>query len=147
MLNKVAHIRRDEELDMLAILTEKTPNNQIGMSTQADTNLILIVGRGIWTKAVLASHFSQLDHALQSKRRRFPTTRILCDVSERGEQSPEILEAIRTGSGQLYSATDRLVLVTSSSLMKMQLRQQFEHDNIAYFVSVETAKTWLDAYQ
>jgi len=147
MLNRVAYIRQDDELDMLATLSENTPDNQIGVSTQADSNLILIVGRGVWTKPVLAAHFSQLDHALQSKRRRFQNTRILCDVSERAEQTPEILEVIRIGTLDLYTATDRLALVTASSLMKMQLRQQFDHNNIAYFVSVETAKTWLDAYQ
>lgn len=146
MLNRVTVDRQDTELDALAALQEKTPNDQILVYSPQESNLVLISGRGKWTKGVLAAHFTQLHHILQSKRRRFPTTRILCDVRERGDQTPEILEEIRVNTTQLYGPADRLAIVTSSSLMKMTLRQQMDHKNIQFFISIETAKTWLDAY-
>ncbi|QUT07433.1 STAS/SEC14 domain-containing protein [Sphingobium phenoxybenzoativorans] len=147
MLSRIAEDKRDEELDLLESLREKTPDGQISILTEVHSNLILIVGRGVWTSAVIAAHFSQLEHALQSKRRQFGAARLLCDVRDRGEQPPDIVEEIRLGATLQLKGDDRMAVVTNSSLMKMHLRQELGRDRMQFFMSIETAKIWLDAYR
>jgi hypothetical protein len=146
MLNHI-EITQDEELVQLARLHQTTSANQLGISTEPHSNLILIVGKGLWTSAILAAHFREMGGILLAKRERFATTRVLCDTRDQAEQTQAMLNEMREGAMLIYKPTDRVATVAGSSLIKRRFRQEFSHPNAEYFVSVETAKMWLDAYR
>jgi hypothetical protein len=146
MLNH-SEITQDEELVQLARLHQATLAHQLAISTEPDSNLVLIVGKGLWTPAILAAHFREMGGILLAKRERFATTRVICDIRDQAAQTQTMLNEMREGTMRIYKPTDRVATVTGSSLIKRQLRQEFSHPNAEYFVSVETAKMWLDAYR
>ncbi len=136
----------DPELAQLATLRDTTPGNGIALATHPDSNLITIFGQGLWTPATIAAHFRQMERAMNDMRARYAATRILCDIRFQLVQPQEIVESIRDGIERLYTPADRLATVVGSSLVKMQLRRQLARANAQYFISVDAAKTWLDAH-
>lgn len=144
---KIERPEREDELAQLARLNLLTPDNQIALSTEPDSNLIVIFGRGLWTPEVLVHHFREMEAAFASKRGRFLTTRVLCDIREQSVQPDAIVEQIREGIERIYTPVDRLATVASSSLVKMQLRRQLGRMNAQYFMSIEAAITWLNAFE
>lgn len=136
---------QDESVIELDDLRALTPDGKISVWTWPDSSLILICGRGIWTPAVLAAHVRVLGDMIATKRMRFTSTRVLIDLRDQGEQSPEVLAEMRAAVDRCYTPADRLAIVVRSSLMKMVARNRFGRDNSEYFVSVDAARTWLNA--
>jgi len=136
---------QDEGVTELEDLRAFTPDGQISVWTWPESNLILIYGCGVWTQDVLAAHFRVIRDVFATKRARFSSTRVLCDLRDQGDQPPEVVAEIRAGIDRCYTSADRLATVVSSSLMKMVVRNRFGRDNSEYFVSVDAARTWLNA--
>jgi hypothetical protein len=136
----------EDERSRFARLRERAPAHGIVIADRAESNLVMVVGRGRWGSEMLVGHFREIDSVLRAKRARFGSARILCDLRDQAVHSPEILDQLRTGIARTYLPTDRVAALVASSLAKMELRQRYNGSSGQFFTSIDAAWIWLDAY-
>jgi hypothetical protein len=99
--------------------------------------------RGFWQTADAAAYFDHLARFINAARRRFGAAKVLVNRRENSVQSAEVAELMRAANARLYRPTDRLAIVTGSSLLLMQMRRLFSHPGSRAFLSLEEAEAWL----
>jgi hypothetical protein len=69
----------------------------------------------------------------------------LVDASQAQVQVPEMLKDLRSSNPQQVSARDRIAIIVSSSLVKMQFRRNVRDSeaSVAFFTSPDEAETWI----
>jgi hypothetical protein len=71
--------------------------------------------------------------------------RAIIDAREAVIQNPESVERIRVGTPEIYVSGDRVAMLVSNSLVKMQLRRVVDERTHELFMSANAATTWLGA--
>jgi urease gamma subunit len=110
------------------------------------TRFIRITGVGFWTPAEIDTHFDELGDLIARMRQVRTDVRILVDLRESGVQSPETIARISARITDAYRDGDRIAMVLSSSLAKMQMKRAIQNLQHEMFVSPKAAEQWLMAY-
>ena len=81
--------------------------------------------------------------ALARSRRRFGSVRMLVLSVDSVIQSAEVMEAVREDTAWMSDPDDRMAIVISSSLARMQAARTFGTDRQRAFATEAEARTWL----
>ena len=103
---------------------------------------------GFFDLPTLRDHFA--DNAAVVKRWRATgrPIRVLINAVDLKPHSPEGQACVQDATGRIYRPGDRVAILVSSSLVKMQMRRALSHGEILnFFISENAAVTWLDARQ
>jgi hypothetical protein len=110
------------------------------------TRFISITGTGFWSPAEIDDHFDELRDLIERMRTVRSDVRILVDLRESGAQSPETIVRISARIAAAYRDGDRIAMVLSSSLAKLQMKRAIQNLQHEMFVSPKAAEQWLMAY-
>ena len=103
---------------------------------------VKVFGQGFCDQQMIDLFLAQLKAAIAAQRRTGPV-RVLADGRELLAQSAEVVDRMQRETGRLYRAGDRVAVLVSSALFKMQLQRSVRDDFRRLFVSEEEARTWL----
>lgn len=109
-----------------------------------DGRIIQIEGKGFYVEADVRRHFDTL--AIIIARRRQSKRRViaLVDLREAATQSATISKIITDETNRLYSdPTDRVAIVVSTMLLKLQLERVHKQQGFSIFTSVDDATAFL----
>ena len=74
--------------------------------------------------------------------------RVLINAVDLKPHSPEGQACVQDATGRIYQAGDKVAVLVSSSLVKMQMRRALSRGEILnFFISESAALTWLDVQQ
>ena len=113
---------------------------------EASSGLIRVIGRGQWSSEKVQRHFVDLGQLIAERRRAEAPVLVLVDVRDSLVQQAETVERIARAMTSVYQESDRVAVVVSSSLLKMQLKRLGNIAKVEFFVSMNAARTWLTAY-
>lgn len=103
---------------------------------------------GFFDLPTLRDHFA--DNAAVVKRWRIAgrPIRVLINAVDLRPHSPEGKACVQEATSRIYRPGDRVAILVSSSLVKMQMRRALSRGEILnFFISENAAVTWLDALQ
>jgi hypothetical protein len=103
-------------------------------------------GEGFWSMKQTTDHFRRwVDcvRTIQSTRLR---VRIVADLRRSQTQSREVADFLRQALEGIYRPKDRIAMVVSNSLVKMQMRRLLASDIREYFLSPAEAEAWLATF-
>ncbi len=107
--------------------------------------LIRVKSTGLCTPEQADLHFINLQAAAGRMRRKIGHVRALVDLRDRPLQSPATLAKVQSGTESAFVEGDRVAVLLSSSLAKMQLKDHLSaHHQL--FLSEHAALTWLRAF-
>jgi hypothetical protein len=106
--------------------------------------LIMIVGIGFWNEGCLDEHFATLRTLIARRRLSTPSVRGLVDLRASAVQRPSMIEGIRENAHSIWQPQDRVAIVVSSSLSKLQMNRLASDDTYRIFDSVGEALSWLE---
>lgn len=69
------------------------------------------------------AHFSHLTALLEEQRRCLGRARVIMDTSSAQTQSAEVAQLMRSGTGRIYADDDRVAVIATSSLLKVQIKR------------------------
>jgi hypothetical protein len=121
-----------------------TEHFQIDIDDAAE--IIRVAGYGFWTIEILDRHFDRLRSAIAGRRSQWRAIRVLVNLQKAEIQPAEVIERIDARTRQIYDPGDRVAIVVTSSLAKLQMRRgitRLQHD---FFISEHAAVTWLRAH-
>jgi len=105
---------------------------------------IMVVGIGFWNETVLDEHFSTLRNLIARQRLLTPTVCGLIDLRASAVQRPSMIENIRANAHNIWSREDRVALVVSSQLGKLQMDRVARDHSFRIFDSIAEALSWLE---
>lgn len=108
--------------------------------------IIGVVGRGFWDTALVTAHFADLGSHIARVRAPAMPVRVLVDLRGAPPQRPEVTTIVRQATLALYRPADRVAVVVESSLVKIQMRRILDCSKMTFFISIDAARTWLNAY-
>ena len=119
-----------------------------GLTIGADRRLgtIRIHGHGFWSPAIVDAHFDELRVFLVPYRRGQRAMRMIVDLRTASVQSPETIERMTAGIRTVTETPDRIAVLVSSSLAKVQMRRVIGGSNHEFFLSPDAAAKWVEAY-
>jgi hypothetical protein len=106
-------------------------------------NLIRVVGRGRWSLAYFDQHIRSVEEAVRHARHQHGFVRLLMDLRGATVQTREVSERMTEVRRTLYKPLDRLGLVLSVGVMKLQIEDEPRQAITAYFTEPESAEAWL----
>ncbi|QIG81395.1 hypothetical protein [Stakelama tenebrarum] len=109
--------------------------------------VIRTVASGLWEREKLLIHFSRIRRMIEQVRARGEQVLVLRDLRNAETQPPEIAQLVNIEGRRCFADADRLAVLTSSSLLKMQMKRAVSHSRAAFFLSPNAAMTWLTAYR
>jgi len=98
---------------------------------------------GFWTLADVDSCATEMRPYLVAARRTAKRVLVLCDARNFPVQSLQVAAAFRDMELNMGAMRDRLAMVVSSALLKMQGQRSFDASPTAYFCSMDEAEAWL----
>jgi hypothetical protein len=110
------------------------------------SGIIVVTGKGVWSPDCMDEHFAALAYWVEDRRARSQAVKVLVDLRGSGAQSAETMERIGIGAMTLYQDGDRVALLVTNSLAKLQMRRVIRTNQHQFFVSPSAARQWLDAY-
>lgn len=108
------------------------------------TGIVHCCIKGLLTAPILDEYERLLGKAATLARRHTPNVLFLFDSSEASPQPPEIVERLRVFGQAVRKPEDRLAVVVTSMLVKMQAdrtMKAFAHEQV--FKTVAQAEAWL----
>jgi hypothetical protein len=120
--------------------------NGFRLDLDEEAGVILVYGAGFWTLESLNSHFDALRLVVDRRRASGDKIKVLVDLREASVQNSDVTAAISLRTSEIYAVEDRVAIVVSSSLAKLQMRRSVHRVQHEFFISQQAAKTWLNAY-
>ena len=115
-----------------------------GFSFEADD-----IGRikiwGFWTIEIADAYFQHLTLFLQAHRSIGSGASILIDLTGADTQAQTVIKRTEEGNISAFDNHDRVAIVTSSSLLKMQIGRTGVGSSTKVFASSDDALAWLRA--
>lgn len=113
------------------------------ISIDRSRRLLTVTLRGFWQRDGIALYWKQFDVAIKPLRGAGP---ILClvDASDFAIQSAHILAYYERVSEGSRLDIDRIAIVTTSTLSKLQLAKLFPRRHLQQFCDRAAAATWLE---
>lgn len=100
----------------------------------------------LWSPEDIDRHFDRLATVIDEQRRAGQQVRVLVDLRAAPPQPTETLARIGTRTVTTYRPGDRVAIVVTSSLAKMQMRDIMRSGDNALFLSADAARLWLHAF-
>jgi hypothetical protein len=100
---------------------------------------------GTWGDIDVHRYFAESEHEVKKVRALAPTLRFLGDLRDAQIDVDEAGERVSKNMQRLFRPGDRVALVVRSSLEKARLRQTVNCERVNFFLSVDSARMWLDA--
>jgi hypothetical protein len=97
---------------------------------------------GFWNADTLDMYFADLDRCLHRYRTKGHGVIIISDGRDCSVQSAEIMDKSREIAKGMFMPGDRVALVVSSALNKIQARRSYSGEVFQTFTSIEAAETW-----
>jgi len=98
---------------------------------------------GFWTLADVKACATDMRPYLTAAKNAAGPVLVLCDARKFPVQSPEVASAFRQMELEMGAMRDRMAIVVSSTLVKMQGQRSLDASPIEYFSSIEQAEAWL----
>lgn len=117
------------------------------VSHDDESGLITCMCQGFLTVADVYHYQIELKNAVPRSRARFGYVRILVLSLDSCIQSTEVMEAVGKARCPMSDPRDRMAVVVSSSLAKMQAARVIASDQERTFLSKSEAMAWLMADQ
>jgi hypothetical protein len=117
-----------------------------GYTIQEDDRCGIIRMRvyGFFDIPTLERHFAENDAVVRRWRTHGRLIRVLIEAVELLPHSPEGQACVQASTARIYAPGDRVAVLVSSSLVKMQMRRALRQgDLIDFFVSEKAAMAWL----
>lgn len=121
------------------------PESDLVSWIEPGSGLIRIVGRGQWSEAQVAVHFTALRNLLQQRRATGEPVRVMIDLRESDVQDLTIMDRISDARATLYTPQERVATIVESSTLRAQLKTGDTRENRAFFLSPTAARIWLNA--
>jgi hypothetical protein len=110
--------------------------------------VIVIRVEGFFDLPSLRSHFAENAAVVKRWRAANRPIRVLIDAVNLKPHSPESQACVQDATGRIYQPGDRVAILVSSSLVKMQMRRALSGGEILkFFICKSAALTWLDIQQ
>jgi hypothetical protein len=122
-----------------------TPASVIMVQYDAEAQIMRLHSRGFLEPVEIDRCFVDAAKILGMMRTTGIPVRALIDAREAVIQSPASAERIRVGTRQIYLPGDRVAMLVSNSLVKMQLRRVVDGRTHELFMSENAAMVWLRA--
>ncbi|MBM6578263.1 hypothetical protein KCP91_17900 [Microvirga sp. SRT01] len=111
-------------------------------------SVILIHVEGFFDLPTLRDHFAENAAVVKRWRAADRPIRVLINAVDLKPHSPEGQACVQDATGRIYQAGDKVAVLVSSSLVKMQMRRALSRGDILnFFISESAALTWLDVQQ
>lgn len=111
------------------------------------TGIVGVSGHGAWSEAVVRHHFAELARLLQSIRARGEPVLVLVDLRAAEHQAPHIAALVEQLASTTHAPDDRVAIMASSSLVKLQMKRAAAQSQREFFLSMNAALTWLTAWR
>ncbi|QQV77395.1 hypothetical protein H5J25_00725 [Sphingomonas aliaeris] len=109
---------------------------------------IFINVSGFFDLSTLRDHFANNAAVVKRWRAAGRPIRVLINAVDLKPHSPEGQACVQDATSRIYRPGDRVAILVSSSLVKMQMRRALSRGEILnFFISENAAVTWLDALQ
>jgi hypothetical protein len=106
-----------------------------------------MVVEGFFDMGTLSRHFADNADFVRRWRAMGRSIRVLIDAANLLPHSAEGQALVQQSTQRIYVPGDRVAVIVSSNLVKMQMRRALSQDQIInFFVSDSAAMTWLMAY-
>jgi hypothetical protein len=110
--------------------------------------VILIRVEGFFDLPTLRGHFAENAAVVRRWRAADRPIRVLINAVNLKPHSPEGQACVQDATGRIYQPGDRVAILVSSSLVKMQMRRALSRGEILnFFICKNEALTWLDVQQ
>jgi hypothetical protein len=119
---------------------------RIAAHYDARSRIVRVIPEGIWTDEIMTRHFDELRSLFARSRAENGRVRVLSDMRGAGVQQQGITRRINDFADQYHEAHDRLAVIVSSSIVKLQIRRIVTKCPTEAFLSPSAAETWLLAY-
>jgi hypothetical protein len=118
-------------------------NGDLSFTIDERAALVCVTGRGIWSAERTATHFNNLDKALQRMRQQRGGARVLVDLREASVQTVETAQVMKQCTGRIYRDVDRVAVVCATALLALQIKHSAQVPDLATFLQVEPARAWV----
>lgn len=108
-----------------------------------EARLVRCVCDGFFSVAELRDHATRLREAVAQSRRKFGRARVLVLSPNAVVQTPEVVEATQREAWRATEPGDRMAIVLTSSLTKLQAARTFSSAQERMFSSEAEAVVWL----
>jgi hypothetical protein len=120
-----------------------TPKHAI--RTDTPFGVIRIDVSGFFDRSSLVDHFTELRSMVRTWRSHSRPIRALANTVDLMPHSPENHGFVVSSHEDIYRDGDKVAVLVSSSLVKMQMRRAFNNRKVMeFFMSENAALTWLD---
>ncbi len=110
--------------------------------------VILISVTGFFDLPTLRDHFAENAAVVKQWRATGRPIRVLINAVDLKPHSPEGQVCVQEATAMISRAGDKVAILVSSSLVKMQMRRALSRDEILnFFICKNAALTWLDVQQ
>lgn len=98
---------------------------------------------GFWSSVINSEFLETLAQQVRTARANDGAVHVLVDARELAVQTLDVSPTYPEADEEIYRAGDRIAVVCTSALTKMQLQQSLRVASVAYFPSVAEAEAWL----
>ena len=120
-------------------------NPKHSVHEDAQTGILRVEVSGFFDVPSLEVHFSQLRVIVRRLRLQSRPIRTLVDAVDMLPHAPEAQKYVESQNAAIYRAGDKLAVLVSSSLLKMQMRRAFTDKALMeFFISERAALLWLE---
>lgn len=119
------------------------PDGSLAFDVDRARGIIFVEGKGLWTEAMVHSHFDDLQRLIQQWRADFGGARLFVDTRAGGIQSPEVEAVLRSRIMALYTGSDRVATLVAVDLRRMTVTQRVDAANRKLFDDPIAALRWL----
>lgn len=110
-----------------------------------DGKVIRVEGKGFYAEDELRRHFGALSRLVARRRQSMRPVLAMIDLREAATQSASVAGIMALETNRIYSgSTDRVAIIVSSMLLKMQLERVHKQQGFGIFTSLDEASLFLD---
>jgi hypothetical protein len=103
-------------------------------------------GEGFWSMQQTTAHFRRWVDCVRTIQSAGLRVRVMADLRKSQTQSREVADFLRQALEGIYRPEDRIAMIVSNSLVKMQMRRLLASDIREYFLSPGEAEAWLATF-
>jgi hypothetical protein len=104
---------------------------------------LFVQGRYFFSVQEATDHFDELSAALTSMRLSGRRVRVLVDLRECPPQSAEVAGVIVQRTACMYLPSDRVAILVTSSILRLQLRRVLADQEFGVFVAEDAAREFV----
>jgi hypothetical protein len=103
-------------------------------------------GEGFWSMKQTTEHFRRWVGCVRTIQNSGLRVRIVADLRQSQTQSREVADFLGRALEGVYRREDRIAMLVSNSLVKMQMRRLLASDIREYFLSMADADAWIATF-